>query len=292
MKFKPGMVDDQVNLTPTQPGREAITLTAGILGVLLVLLLLLGFSVELAITLVSPETEARLFEGLSAELVDQTSDYEDQVRIARLQEVMARVAAQWPESPYHFHVGVLPSDRPNALALPGGSILVTSALLEDVISENELAFILGHELGHFRNRDHLRALGRQAVYSLALTALLGSSGASSSLLNTTTNLTSRGFSRAQERQADLFGLGLVAAEYGHIGDSWAFFERLASRDGDTGPLEAYLATHPASDTRIHMLKEEAARRGWALTGPITPFLTEVEDPSEEGAAPALVNHQP
>ena len=44
----------------------------------------------------------------------------------------------------------------NAVALPGGNIVVFAGLLKEIKSENELAMILGHELGHFAHRDHLR----------------------------------------------------------------------------------------------------------------------------------------
>ena len=73
-----------------------------------------------------------------------------------LQTLLDRVALHWPESPYAFHAVVWEASQPNAFALPGGWVAVTTGLLEGAGSENELAFVLGHELGHFRG--HVRPL--------------------------------------------------------------------------------------------------------------------------------------
>ncbi len=42
-------------------------------------------------------------------------------------------------------------------------MVVFTGLLEKMTSENELAFVLAHELGHYDHRDHLRGLGRAAL---------------------------------------------------------------------------------------------------------------------------------
>ncbi|HIA01310.1 MAG TPA: hypothetical protein EYN66_05285 [Myxococcales bacterium] len=64
-------------------------------------------------------------------------------------------------------------DDVNAFAAPGGRIYLTRGLLRKVKNENELAFIVGHELGHFKHKDQLRALGYKAII-WALAAMLGS----------------------------------------------------------------------------------------------------------------------
>jgi predicted Zn-dependent protease len=158
---------------------------------------------------------------------------------------------------------------PNAMALPGGLILVTDGLLDRVGSENELAFVLGHELGHFHNRDHLRRLGRGMVYGLLMAALTGGDPS----LDPATfagDLANRGFDREHERQADHFGLSLLQAEYGHVDGSWNFFESLLAEESDK-ILIIYLSTHPANATRIQELKIFAKEKGWPLEGELRSF---------------------
>src|SRR4030095_7690097 len=96
-------------------------------------------------------------------------------RTAAVQALVDRLAAHWSDCPYAFRAGVLDEPDPNALALPRGTILVARGLRARVASENELAQVLGHELGHYRARDHLRGLGRGLAAQFVLSAI-GDSG--------------------------------------------------------------------------------------------------------------------
>ena len=155
------------------------------------------------------------------------------------------------------------------MALPGGLIIVTQGLLDDVSSENELAFVLGHELGHFRNRDHLRALGRGLVISLFLAAVTG--GDVSGIGINVADVTLRGFSRKQESNADEFGLAVVYAEYGHVNEASRFFEKWADEDQAGMIAGSYLSTHPRAGDRVAQLEELAVRQSWPVDGNVTPL---------------------
>jgi Zn-dependent protease with chaperone function len=152
-------------------------------------------------------------------------------------------------------------------------IAVTNALLESVESENELAFVLGHELGHFHNRDHLRGLGRGIAFSLLLVAVgVGGGGSAVQLASLAGQFAQRDFSRDQEIEADRFGLALLAAEYGHVSGAAAFFEHLPEREGPLeGGLASYFSTHPVNADRIQALHEVASEMGWELRGERQPL---------------------
>ena len=153
------------------------------------------------------------------------------------------------------------------MALPGGLIVVTTGLLDQVESENELAFVLGHELGHYRNRDHVRALGRGVVLSLAFTVMTGRDVSNIGI--NIADLTLRSFNRKQELAADEFGLELVFTQYGHVNQAWRLFERWD--DGESSPFEVagYVSTHPQPEDRIEVLEEYARSHGWPVVGSVT-----------------------
>ena len=71
-----------------------------------------------------------------------------------------------PSLPYHFTV--VKSDDPNALALPGGYVFVSSGLLQRLGSESELAAILAHEVAHVAERHGLQILMRDRRVSSLL----------------------------------------------------------------------------------------------------------------------------
>jgi predicted Zn-dependent protease len=281
VRFDPSLPDDEVNVSQTHPLREAAVLVIGILGVGAGLFVLIALTIDLIVLWIPRSFEARLSGEWVAEAVAQEGEAPDP-RTGEVQALLDRLAGHWPESPYAFHVLVSEETSPNAMALPGGVLIVTAGLLAAVESENELAFVLGHELGHFRNRDHLRGIGRGTAFGLVM-ALLGIGGdGAAQLAALAGDLTARSFGRDQEGDADRFGLELVQAEYGHVGSTWQFFEKLPEPEGAVEKeLFHYLSTHPLSDERVEALEEFTLDRGWPRDGEPLPLdLPEPPEPPE------------
>lgn len=264
MRYVPKQPREGINVSKTHPLAEASTLVVG-LGILFALLTIaLIFLIEIALYFIPPEAEKQLFGNWLPEDLVTVNPYDE--RLVATQELVETLSRHWPDSPYKFTVEIHETDVPNAMAFPGGLIVVTQGLLDEVESENELTFILGHELGHYYNRDHLRALGRLAVLSMVFATGAGDVNV------TVADLTLRGFGRRQETRADEYGLRIVQSRYGHVNQSWRLFERWEERDPDDsiGVLN-YLSTHPASGDRIDDIKELAEREGWPLQGDVHPL---------------------
>ena len=266
MRYVPKRPREGINVSKTHPLAEASTLLVGLGLLFTALAVALVFLIELSLYFVSPDDEARLFGNWLPDDLTTVSPRDE--RLIATQNLVDRLAGQWPDAPYEFRVEIDDSDSANAMAFPGGLIVVTAGLLEQMESENELAFVLGHELGHFRHRDHLRALGRGLVFSIFFTVLSG--GDVNSVGLTVANLTLRSFGRRQELDADRYGLTLVQAQYGHVGSAWRLFERW--QDDEKLPrVVSYLSTHPASAARVKQLEEISDGNGWAREGPSEPL---------------------
>lgn len=268
MKFTPRKARDDVNVSKEHPLVEAGTLVAGLGLIFLVVLLALIFLVEIALYFIPEEKEVAMFRSWLPEDIS-TVAYDDP-RLEALDQIVERLSRHWADSKYDFWVEVDDSAELNAIALPGGLIVVTTGLLEAVQTENELAFVIGHEIGHFRNRDHIRGMGRGVVIAM-LFAAIGAGEGGTSLSAPLTDLTLRGFGRKQESAADRFGLSLVHAEYGHVAGSWGFFERIGRSDGSSSRLNDYLSTHPAPQNRIESIIEYAGENGWSISGDLLPL---------------------
>ncbi len=267
MKYIAKKPADGINVSKTHPLVEAGTLIVGLSLIFLIVVVVLVFLVEIALYFVPVEKEVALFEdGLPDDLVTVAPDDE---RLDRTQYLVDRLASHWGESPYTFRVEIDDSSIANAMALPGGLIIVTTGLLDEVESENELAFVLGHELGHFRNRDHLKALGRGVVLTLFFAATTGRDVSNIGI--NVADLALRGFSRKQEAEADEFGLELVYTHYGHVDEAWRLFERWDDGDKAGNGVASYLSTHPQPDDRIDNLERLAEVQGWPAVGEVTPL---------------------
>ena len=187
-----------------------------------------------------------------------------------LNRLLNRLEAQLPseQADRDYQALYIPDQTVNALAIPGDRIVIYQGLLEQVESENELMMVLGHELGHFANRDHLRGLGRRLLLRLVLSGLLGDLGSLGSVAGTGVEaLSNARFSQAQEYAADRVGLALLVQTYNHAGGATDFFERLTQ---STQYRWAILSTHPPSQRRVRRLRQQIERAGYGLK-PTTPL---------------------
>jgi predicted Zn-dependent protease len=267
LRFDPALPTEGSNVSPTHPLREAAVLVLGVIGVAIVCVASIGVIVDFVAPRIPAAAEVRWFSDWFD--VSRPSDVPES-RVEALRELLDRINAHWSgqeqENVYSFRIHIWDETEPNALALPGGTIAVTTGLLDAVSSENELAFVLAHELGHFRNRDHLRGLGRGIGLSLLLYSIgIGGGADAAQLAAVAGQLTQRGFDRAQEAAADEFGLGLVVAEYGHTAGATDLFEHLGE-DGEVSRLASYLSTHPLHEDRADRLEAVAIAAGWPSSG--------------------------
>jgi Zn-dependent protease with chaperone function len=283
VKFDPSLPHDGINVSSTHPLREACVLVLGVVAITAAIAATLAVAIDFAAPRIPASLEVRLFSGWfdGGSANRESASPREQVVAALLD----RIAQHWPENPYVLRLAIWEEPEANAVALPGGVIVVTTGLLDNVGSENELAFVLGHELGHFRNRDHLRGLGRGLGFSLVLAALgFSGSGSAVQLAALAGEFTGRGFGREQESQADVFGLELVTAEYGHAAGATDLFDHLAQPDDPLGSgLSSYLSTHPVHADRIEDLRAAARLAGWSLRGERVPVPEALASAGESGS---------
>jgi len=185
-----------------------------------------------------------------------------QAEFDKVQKIFDQLKEAPDLRPLPYRLIMLEMEAPNAFALPGGTIGVTSALLDEVKSEIGLAFVLAHELGHQQHRHALKRLGRSLIYRVAVGWISGSGDLS--LLNHSMSLATLKHSRDQEREADQFGLALVYQTYGTTEGAFEFFEEMHALHGDGSKLGAMFQTHPLTQERLADLEQSATE----LRGPI------------------------
>ena len=229
-----------------------------------------------------------------AELVEEFGGAETGHRAAYVDSVGRRVAAQSgiAGSPYRFTL--LNAAVENAFAVPGGYVYITRELMTLMDNEAELAFALGHEVGHVAARHaqaRQSAASRNSILGV-LGAILGSvvgggfGNAIAELAQTRAQLATLGFSRDQEYQADRLGTRyLVNAGYNPVGGPGilaaltrhsALEARIQGRD--SRQLPEWASTHPLSENRAQRALAEARRTGRLGTGMINrdQFLAQLD----------------
>lgn len=190
-----------------------------------------------------------------------------------LQKYVNRVG-QWvalhserPSLSWRF--AVVDTQAINAFAMPGGFVVVTSGMLDLLSNEAELAAVLAHEIAHVNDKHYLKAMEKTQNLSLVgdIAGLAGdvyqakkgsavsdnfhrNRAVAEKLINTTTDLYSKGLERDDEFEADSHAVTLLArAGYdpfamGHV------LQKLAMLSADDSALQMLFNSHPAPDDRI------------------------------------------
>jgi Zn-dependent protease with chaperone function len=259
MKYTARLPETNVNVTPTSPLWDFFVLLSAAIGIIIGIYLLLGLAVDFIVPRLSPEIEQKI-GGVF--LNSMTASDTSPEKTKTVQMLLDKLQEQSTKLPYKLTVHLHDSPVVNAVALPGGNIIVFSGLLEKMNSENELAFVLAHETGHYANKDHLRGLGRALVFLLISSTLFGPDSGIGNLLVQSLNVTEMGFSRNQESHADEVALEVLNRCYGHVGGATDFFKKL-SEEKKTRRLKHYFSTHPENQKRIAHLKNYSRLKGFA-----------------------------
>ena len=267
MEYIPRKPDRNVNVTRTSPLRDFFTMLIGAGVILVAVYVVLGLLVDFLVPRISPETEQKLSGFFQNKYTADTSVPEES---KSLQVLVDRMQKQCVSLPYPMKVEIAGSDMINALALPGGRIVVFSGLLEKVQSENELAFVLAHEMGHFANRDHLSGIGRGLVFMALSLSLFGPNNPIGDKIASFLEVSELGFSRKHETMADEYALEKLDCLYGHVAGATGFFE-LTSKMEENNFAGHYLSTHPLSEKRITHLTDLAGEKGFRREGELVPY---------------------
>ncbi|MEL7075794.1 MAG: M48 family metallopeptidase [Cyanobacteria bacterium J06629_2] len=234
----------------------------------IIIYLLFNFLVSILITFIPPSLEHKLGAVIAPVYEEQAVESPQQ---QTLNQLLDRLEVNLPtkqQQNNEYQVFYIPEDTVNAIAIPGNKVIIYQGLLTEVTSENELMMVLGHELGHFAHRDHLRGLGNVLVLRVTIAYLLGDASIFKSIVASSVRAISQAqYSQKQEKQADKFGLGLLAQTYGQVAGATDFFQRLSK--SRTSNFD-FLASHPAPAKRVKEIKKLIRENKYSI-GSVEPL---------------------
>ncbi|MFD2248087.1 M48 family metallopeptidase [Pontibacter ruber] len=149
---------------------------------------------------------------------------------------------------------VVKGDEVSAYAVPGGFVVLHDGLLQKMERHEELAGLLGHEIGHVQLRHSTRAMARSLSYYMLLSLLFGDvTGIAGVIIDNASTLHNLEYSREAEQEADKAGLVLLQQnKLDPKGMVW-LMERLDS--GEPEYME-FISTHPRTQNRIEELNRQ------------------------------------
>ncbi|QNN21892.1 M48 family metalloprotease [Planctomycetales bacterium ZRK34] len=162
-----------------------------------------------------------------------------------------------------FAFEAVPSDEPNAFALPGGYVFVTRPLIQLIdFDEDALAFVLGHEMGHIIKQHALERIAGDTIFQAAMKATPGRGAVGQWAKSTGNKLMRSAYSQDNEFVADQLGSRLAGAAGFNPNGAIAMFEALQriGREREGGLWE-YFSSHPPLKRRIAALTNDMKKRG-------------------------------
>lgn len=244
------------------PARK-MSLLAGVLVLTLGSIVAFYLSFEVFVNLAMKKIPPSVEESIGSiyakeEKLDKKSD-----TWKRVDRIGNKLVSKLNNSPYKFRFYIENKDELNAYALPGGTIVVLSKLVKDAKSDDEIAGVLGHEIGHVIHRDSLRRLLHTGGLGVCIAIATGgviSNEQIKQFIPALQALESASYSRTQEAAADKTGIKLTVLA-GYNGEAIIdLFKRFAQDEPKFGKEAfAILADHPMSDDRIKAIRDEVAK---------------------------------
>jgi len=241
--------------------------------------------------LMSENQEIAMGKRYNAEVLKQIPVYSDNELQQYVQALGESLAKNSHRSNLIYRFTVLDSPDVNAFALPGGYIFIYRGLMAYLSSEEELAAVLGHELGHVTARHSVQQISQSQLFDILTTIVGGVGGQSNSTAYNITNLAKgaflAGYGRKLELQADELGAEYMALDgYSTEGmlktlsvlkDQEVYSKEVSKRRGQTQTYHGVFASHPKNDkrfqeviSRAEVLKEDSSK------DPVGNYLNKIE----------------
>lgn len=240
------------------------------------LTLLLCFS-PLTLFGLTLEEERKYGREVFLEMAQSSRFYSDPLLSLHLAAVKERLEAV-TSLPYPVKLTIIESPTPNAFAMIGGYVYVTTGLLELCDREEEVAGVLAHEFAHLSKRHIAKRSEKDKFLSAGMIAALLAGMLLKSPAIMATGMASAQsvalkYSREDEDEADRTGLA-TAERAGYSGRGIAEFLKKLRQAGLEKDLPQYLLTHPYSDERIMKISKLSTLHQTTVDASLFPFLVE------------------
>lgn len=223
--------------------------------------------------MISPVQEKILGQRWLRAFRSQVPTSSDPLIISYLENLFGQLIPHSQLDDKRVDLVVVENNTLNAFAVPGNIIGVHTGLLMYAKTENQLAAVLAHEMGHLSQRHYARRLEQQKkmmmpmlagmLAGLVLAANSNSDAGMAAILGTqaAAQQASLAFSRQNEQEADRIGMQtMVQAGLDPHAAADMFEEMVRANRLNRRPPE-YLLTHPVSETRVADARNRAQQYG-------------------------------
>jgi len=209
----------------------------------------------------STDKEVRLGTSIDRQLMEEFELVDDPLVQKRVEDIGEKIVSVCDRKDIDYSFKVIDEEEVNAISLPGGFVYIYQGLVDKVGSDDELAAVIAHEVGHIVARHSIKKLQGYQGYSLlriliAQAPVSGSGGAATAADAAFMELL-LGYAREDELLADQLGARYTKLA-GYDPQGMIDFLIRLREDNRRKPLRAfnYYKTHPYIPDRLRVVKEE------------------------------------
>lgn len=212
--------------------------------------------------LINEAMEIALGKSVAAEAGKKQKPLNDAAALARVEKIGRRIAAVSDRASIKYEFYVLDDKELNAMSLPGGIIYVNKGLLDE-LTDDELAYVLGHEVGHVAAKHSVKKVQGAVAFQTLLTiafnmieddekkiAAQAAEGAS-----VVYALIALGYSRGDEYFADRLGVKYAFKAGYEPPAALSALRKIKKAEKTWFKTPVYLRSHPYADDRVKALEQ-------------------------------------
>jgi len=212
--------------------------------------------------LVSEDREFQIGQQVDKEVREEMGLYLELPELrSKVKEITENIGRHSDRANIVYRAEIVDTPDFNAFAVPGGFIYVHRGLLERMNSADELASVIGHEIGHVAARHSAAQISKMQILNIGLIgAQIATQGAVQdygSLIDLGSILAFSKFSRDDEREADYLGIKyMTSAGYDPKASISVMKQIQGLEDREPGLLDIWFMTHPPTSERLGLLNKE------------------------------------
>jgi predicted Zn-dependent protease len=215
---------------------------------------------------VSTDAEVAMGRDVHEQTLKQFRLSMNQEQIARVERVGQRLAQISDRQDYLYHFYVIEKDELNAFTIPGGNIYIFTGLLEKFKTDDEVAGVLAHEIGHCAARHTIKKFQAALGYEIVGGAIIGQISPDQQRqriaamgADVLRSLVFSAYGRQDEYEADRLGLKYMDLA-GYDVEGMIKILELLDRESEGGSrVPLILRSHPYLKDRIQAVQQEIAR---------------------------------
>lgn len=174
------------------------------------------------------------------------------------------VASQSERADLHWKFGVIESSDLNAFAAPGGYVLITKGLYQQLTNEAQLAGVLGHEIAHIVQKHQLKVLQKQQLVNIGAGLMTDKFGKDNKIaqkaIGSGAEISARSLDKSAEYEADRMGIVLAARAGYDVFGLPEVLQKIGQTNKTDNSVALLFKTHPHPDERLTQLGNSAGSK--------------------------------